>query len=277
MISKGVILCGGWATRFMPVTLGIPKEMLPLFSTPIIHLLAEDLVNNGVTEIIFVIRKGKECIKSYFKPEKKLTKQLNPQTLGIFDKFKNIKFRFVYQKRQLGTGNALLCAKKYLNTPFYLLNGDEVLNNPTSLITQLKQAYKTCNSSVMALSKVQKTECHKYGMLTFEGNGELVKLKQIYEKPEFFEAKEYLSNMGAYVFLPNIFNYIKASKTDQTPLTDAINEYLKHFDMFGLKVKGTRFDLGTPLSYALSNICYLYSNPATKNKVKEYLTYLQQK
>lgn len=43
MIKKAVILCGGLATRFLPISKSVPKEMLPLLDKPILQVLVEDL------------------------------------------------------------------------------------------------------------------------------------------------------------------------------------------------------------------------------------------
>ncbi len=278
MINKAVILCGGFATRFMPVCKGVPKELLPLYDTPIVQVLVDDLMKNGVKEITFVIRKGKECIADYFSFSKKWQKILqNTPSYTVFERMRNIKINFVYQKRQLGTGNALLSAKKYCNEPFYLLNGDEIIENTPSFVCQLRQAYAQSHSPIMGLFEVEQKDAHKYGMLEFENSEQLLKLTRVHEKPKNFVAKRYLCNLGGYVLTPQIFCHISTSKTQQVPITDALNEYFKDQDTYGIVVKGKRYDMGNPMGYALANISHLYTQPVTHNAVKEYLTKLLQK
>ena len=50
MIKKAVLLCGGLATRLLPITKSIPKEMLPLIPRPAIDYCIQDLKENGITE-----------------------------------------------------------------------------------------------------------------------------------------------------------------------------------------------------------------------------------
>ncbi len=273
MVNKAVILCGGNATRFMPVCKAIPKEMLPIYNAPILHYLISDLITCGVKEITFVIRKGKECIKEYFTQNKKWEKIIK-QTPSNEDflKFKNIKFNFVYQKKQLGTGHALLCAKKFCNEPFFLLNGDELILNDISAFSQLKKEFLKHGCAVMGVKSVKKQEAYKYGMVKFEKTKQLFKLTEVVEKPKDFIYSKYLCNLGMFVFTPDIFKYICFNHANaQVPITDAINDYIKFNNMYIANIKGKRFDLGNPLSYALANIEFALNQPQLNKDVSKNL------
>ncbi|MCB0370552.1 MAG: UTP--glucose-1-phosphate uridylyltransferase, partial [Bdellovibrionales bacterium] len=65
-IRKAVIPVAGKGTRFLPATKQIPKEMLPIINTPMIHYAVEEAVSSGVEELIFVTSSGKEAIENYF-------------------------------------------------------------------------------------------------------------------------------------------------------------------------------------------------------------------
>jgi len=64
-VRKGVILAAGFGTRFLPVTKAVPKELLPVGNKPVLQYLAEEMAEAGIEEIIFVISREKEMIKSY--------------------------------------------------------------------------------------------------------------------------------------------------------------------------------------------------------------------
>ncbi|MDP3697167.1 MAG: sugar phosphate nucleotidyltransferase, partial [Candidatus Taylorbacteria bacterium] len=72
-IRKAVIPCGGFGTRFLPVTKVVPKELLPIGNKPAIQYVVEEAVAAGVEEIILVIHPSKEVIADYFCPNRKLT------------------------------------------------------------------------------------------------------------------------------------------------------------------------------------------------------------
>ena len=64
---KGVILCGGLATRFLPISKSIPKEMLPILDRPAIDYIVRDFKANGITDILIILGRNKECLENYFK------------------------------------------------------------------------------------------------------------------------------------------------------------------------------------------------------------------
>src|SRR5688572_24483656 len=65
-VRKAVLPVAGLGTRFLPVTKGIPKEMLPLVDIPVVQVIVEECVKSGIEDIIFVTSRGKEPILDYF-------------------------------------------------------------------------------------------------------------------------------------------------------------------------------------------------------------------
>jgi len=102
MIRKAVLPVAGLGTRFLPATKVVPKELLPIVDKPVIQYLVEEAINSGVEEIIFVISKYKELIRSHFSQDLVLEKLLQDrnQLYGL-SKVLNIhklaKFSYVYQ------------------------------------------------------------------------------------------------------------------------------------------------------------------------------------
>ena len=66
MIKKAVVLCGGLATRFLPYCKSVPKEMLPLVDKPLIQVIVEQLTEAGITDIMIILGRNKECIVNHF-------------------------------------------------------------------------------------------------------------------------------------------------------------------------------------------------------------------
>ena len=62
-ITKAVIPCAGFGTRFLPATKAIPKEMFPIIDTPSLQLIVQECVDSGITDILFIISEHKQCIK----------------------------------------------------------------------------------------------------------------------------------------------------------------------------------------------------------------------
>src|SRR5215510_1962089 len=53
-VETGVIAAAGSGTRMLPVTLGYPKELLPIINKPAIQLIVEEYIAAGIKKIIVV-------------------------------------------------------------------------------------------------------------------------------------------------------------------------------------------------------------------------------
>ena len=274
MIKKAVIMCGGWATRFLPTSKGTPKELLPLYDTPILQVIVDDLTKNGIKEILFIIRQGKESIAKYFSRNIAFEEELKhkEEYLNKVKNYEKAKFYFTYQNFQRGTGDALLQAKEWVgNDTFILLNGDEIIQNTPSLIQQMLTKYHSTHTSIIGVYKVEDKDIEKYGIVDIKTKQNGL-IKGIVEKPQKHLAPSNYANIGTYIFEPSFFNYIKSS--DDMPITDALDLYIQKNYLYGAIIEGERYDLGSPLGYVLSNFSFALKNPITKHDTLEFLNKL---
>ena len=86
---KAVILCGGMATRMLPITKSVPKEMMPVLNRPILDFLIDDLVECGVKDILIITNRGKECIENFYDLNPELNYRL--EETGKTELLENIK------------------------------------------------------------------------------------------------------------------------------------------------------------------------------------------
>ncbi len=70
---KGVILAAGYATRFLPASKTIPKEMFPLIDRPVIDFIVQEMVDSGIKDILLVSSRRKKVLEDYFDREVELS------------------------------------------------------------------------------------------------------------------------------------------------------------------------------------------------------------
>ncbi|MEJ2202378.1 MAG: sugar phosphate nucleotidyltransferase, partial [Desulfuromonadaceae bacterium] len=63
---KAVIMAGGFGTRIHPLTINLPKPMIPLYNRPIMLHIIELLKKHGIDELILLLYHQPMVIKNFF-------------------------------------------------------------------------------------------------------------------------------------------------------------------------------------------------------------------
>ena len=74
---KGVILAAGYATRFLPASKTIPKEMFPLIDRPAIDFIVQEMADSGIQDILLVSSRRKKVMEDYFDREVELSSEFS--------------------------------------------------------------------------------------------------------------------------------------------------------------------------------------------------------
>src|ERR1035438_3626162 len=126
MIQSAVIPVAGLGTSLLPATKSQPKEMLPVARKPIVQYVVEELVSNGIEQILFVTGRNKASIENHFDHDPELFHAL---TMLREMEFETLKASFWYtrQRLQRGLGDAVLCAENFAGKkPFLVALGDSI-------------------------------------------------------------------------------------------------------------------------------------------------------
>ncbi|MBI2358141.1 MAG: NTP transferase domain-containing protein, partial [Deltaproteobacteria bacterium] len=152
-IKKAVIPVAGLGTRFLPATKTVPKELLPILDIPAIQYVVQEAVEAGIQEVIFVTGRGKDSIEDHFDvvPELEQILEERGQTevvktlRQIADMIEVVSVR---QKRPLGLGHAVLCARDLVGEePFAVLLADDLIDSDIPCVRQLCDVYEEKNES----------------------------------------------------------------------------------------------------------------------------------
>ena len=263
-VKKALIVAAGAGTRFLPITKTIPKEMLPLLSKPLIHYNVEEITASGISEVIFVIARGKEAIVDYFQPAPALEAFLEAKgDKSRLDEIKALpkmaRFSHVYQSAPLGLGHAVAAAREAVGKePFAVILPDDIIDSEVRVLKQMLDVYERHPGNILLVEKCSREDTLRYGIIDAEPLGEgIYRVKDLVEKPHPEDAPSDLAIVGRYILMPEIFDAIAATKPGkggEIQLTDAIKLLLKTKPVYACEFNGTRYDTGNPEGWLAANV-----------------------
>ena len=284
-IRKAVIPVAGLGTRFLPATKTVPKELLPIIDIPSIQYVVQEAVDAGIQEIIFVTGRGKDGIEDHFDEAPELEQILadRGQTATV-DMLRRIaemtEVVSVRQKKPLGLGHAVLCARDLVgDEPFAVMLADDLIDAETPGIRQLVEIFTETEESVVALMKVPREEVHQYGVIKgTEVKPRLYAVEGTVEKPAAKEAPSQLAIIGRYVLRPEIFSILQnlpPGRGGEIQLTDGLARLVQQRKIFGCEFTGDRYDIGDKFGFVRATVAYALKRKDLKDKLLEYLKSLK--
>jgi mannose-1-phosphate guanylyltransferase len=221
---RALILCGGKGARMRPLTLSIPKPMLPIGYRPILEHTMNCLKSQGIYDFVLAIGYLGEQIVKYF---------------GDGSKF-GINITYCAEERALGTGGAIKNAENLLSSTFITLNGDVVFGG-LQIKDVLDYHRRMRATATLVLSHV--ADARRFGLVETDEEGRVTAFieKPVRQTPGWI-------NAGLYVFSPRIFRHIPAHR----PISlekKVFPGLVKQGDIFAYRHQGYWADLGEPRDY----------------------------
>ncbi|HWQ66247.1 MAG TPA: bifunctional sugar-1-phosphate nucleotidylyltransferase/acetyltransferase [Methanospirillum sp.] len=213
-----VILAAGEGKRMRPLTGSRPKVMIPVANRPMLEHLLCSVRDAGVHEFILVVGYEEAAVRHHF---------------GDGTSF-GVQIRYVTQKRQRGTGDAVMTTQVHLHDRFLLLNGDMILS--------VQDIRHILDRPAPSLGVCQSDHPQDFGVVTVEGDL-VTGLEEKSENP-----KSDLINAGIYLFEPDIFSAlarISPSPRGELELTDALIPYIRDGLLFATTLSSWS-DMGAP-------------------------------
>lgn len=265
-IRKVVIPVAGWGTRSLPATKNIPKEMLPIYNKPVIQYVVEEAQRAHIKDVIFVTNRDKNVIEDHFDHNLQLEDVL--ERAGKLDKLEEVRrvaemvnILSVRQKRQLGLGHAVMCARELVgDEPFAVMVGDDLMFSGVPGIGQLIEVAMAEKMPVIGAMEVPWEKVSRYGIIDGEEVAPGVyRVRDMVEKPKREEAPSRMAIVGRYVLTPDIFDYLEKVKPGhggEIQLTDALQAMAKERGMMAVSMAGMRFDAGDWAEFLSANIYF---------------------
>ena len=280
-VRKAVIPTAGLGTRFLPVTKAVPKALLPVLDTPVIHLAVEEAAAAGIEHVVMVVSPSQDAISAYFDVSSDVARMLERQGRAalierVSDLAKTVEITYVQQREPLGNGHAVLVAKEAVgNEPLAVLLPDDVIRGGDSTIGRMIDIYRETGGPVIGVAETPEETIPQKGVVApTSRNGRVYEISGLVEKPSVEEAPSNLAVVGRYVLPPEIFAALERTSPGaggEIWLADGIAALLKTHRGTAYRFPGELFDTGVPVGMLKASIREAIDRDDMSDEIRAYI------
>jgi len=179
-------MAGGFGTRLRPLTMNIPKPMVPIVNIPIMHRIITLLKKNGITDIVALVYYQPDVIMNYFKDGKDF----------------GVNITYVRAEADFGTAGSVKNAENFIGEDEFLVISGDVLTD-IDLSKAIEYHHDKKSKATIVITRVKNPL--PYGIVIVRDSGEIIRFL---EKPSWGEVFSDTINTGIYVLDPSVLEFI---------------------------------------------------------------------
>jgi len=229
---RAVVLVGGFGTRLRPLTLSVPKPMLPIGHVPMIARLVDRLGRGGVTEVVLSLGFRPEPFREAF-PDGRCG---------------DVALTYAVEPEPLDTAGAIKFAAEFagIDDTFVVANGDVMTDLD---VAALVDAHRSFGAEV-TLHLIGVEDPSSFGVVDLAHDGSA---RAFVEKPAPGTEPSNLINAGTYVFEPSVLARIPAA-TKVSVERDTFPRIVADGGLYGVATDDYWIDAGVPTLYRAANL-----------------------
>lgn len=227
---KAMILAAGEGTRLRPLTLTLPKPMVPIVGVPLLTRTLTWLAGQGVTEC---------AVNLFHRP------QIIPDTFGA--EYLGIRLHYFFEDTLRGTaGGVKAAAAVFRDAPFFVIYGDNLISADLAKLWDFHHA----RGGIGTVALFEHPNPTAAGIVGLDDAG---RITRFVEKPPADQIFSNWANAGVYVLNPSVLDAIAAGVPSDFG-RDIFPKLLTDGQaLYGTPLGGYLQDTGTPESYRQAN------------------------
>ena len=223
---RGMILAGGLSTRLYPLTLDVPKPLVPVLDRPVVDHVIAYLARSGVDDLTINVHYFADAIERY---------------IGTGERW-DVRMSYLREPELLGSAGAVKQVADKFDETFVVIGCDDITDVDLGAAIEFHRSRNAEATIVLAHA----ADVTQYGVVVTEGDG---RISHFQEKPAAGTQMSNLVNTGIYIFEPAVLERIPDTTFYDFGRQVFPDLLAAEARFFGMPQSAYWCDIGTPPEY----------------------------